>query len=285
METLDSDLLRTFLAVARAGSISEGAERIHRSQSATSIQIQRLEAILGQPVFNRHGRGVVLSKVGLQLMPVAQVVTSRLDSAYRDISNSTVTGKLHLGIPDDYGREKLTKIIAQFSREHPGVELEVTCTNSARFPEALMEAELDLAIYEVSEPAADEELLAENPTCWVAGIHSEFSAEPKLPVALFDHTCWWREAAIASLEKRGKPYRIVYSSQSVSGVMAAIKAGIAVGLIGRSSITPDLTIIDKSCGFIPTPTSKLVMAAAKNSGGDPINTMKATLRDAFLYGP
>ena len=61
MENLDSDLLRTFVAVAEAGSVTEGAARIHRSQSATSLQIKRLEAILSQPVFDRHGRGVVLS--------------------------------------------------------------------------------------------------------------------------------------------------------------------------------------------------------------------------------
>src|SRR5680860_638412 len=104
MENLDSDLLRTFVAVAEAGSVTDGAVRIYRSQSATSLQIKRLEAILGQPVFERHGRGVILSDTGRRLLPVAQDVTARLDAVLRDISRDAVTGKLRLGVPDDHGR-------------------------------------------------------------------------------------------------------------------------------------------------------------------------------------
>ena len=282
MERLDSDLLRTFLAVAQAGSISEGAERIHRSQSATSIQIKRLEALFGQPVFERHGRGVILCEAGHRLLPVAHDVTSRLDTAYREISGTTIKGKLRLGIPDDYGREKLTKIIAEFVRQHPGVELDVTCAQSTRFPAALKKDELDLAVYEVGEPTEDEELLAEDPTCWVSTMRQDFSTDQNLPVALFDHACWWRDVAIASLKKRGKPYRVVYSSQSVSGVLAAIQAGIAVGLLGRSSLHPGLTIVDQSYGFSALPISKLVMAATKRNKSAPIATMKTAIRGAFL---
>ncbi|MEJ6393123.1 LysR family transcriptional regulator [Gymnodinialimonas sp. 2305UL16-5] len=99
MDNLDSDLLRTFVAVAEAGSVTDGAARIHRSQSATSLQIKRLEAILGRTVFDRHGRGVVLSDVGRTLLPVAKDVAARLDAVRRDISQDAVSGKLRLGIP------------------------------------------------------------------------------------------------------------------------------------------------------------------------------------------
>ena len=104
MENLDSDLLRTFVAVAEAGSVTDGAARIHRSQSATSLQIKRLESILGRPVFDRHGRGVVLSDAGQTLLFVAKDVTARLDAVQREISHNSVSGKLRLGIPDDHGR-------------------------------------------------------------------------------------------------------------------------------------------------------------------------------------
>ena len=62
MRNLDSELLRTFLAVADSGSVTGGAARIHRSQSAASIQIKQLEELLGASLFTRHGRGVVLSR-------------------------------------------------------------------------------------------------------------------------------------------------------------------------------------------------------------------------------
>ncbi|MGJ8616303.1 MAG: LysR substrate-binding domain-containing protein [Sulfitobacter sp.] len=282
MENLDSDLLRTFLAVAEAGSVTDGAARIHRSQSATSLQVKRLEAILGQPVFERHGRGVVLSDAGRLLLPVALDVTARLDTALRDISQRDVSGKLRVGIPDDHGQTKLAEIIASFARHHPQVELDVTCALSTGFPDALKKGTLDLAIYEVERPRKHEEVLFEDPTCWVSSAHRNFPSDDSLPVALFDHACWWRDVAIASLKSRGKPYRIVYSSQSVSGVIAAVEAGIAVGLLGRSSLHSGLAVMSKINGLGNTPASKLVVATSGSQEAGPQDAMKAAIRSAFM---
>jgi len=282
MENLDSDLLRTFVAVAKAGSVTDGAALIHRSQSATSLQVKRLETILGHAVFERHGRGVVLSETGRRLMPVAQEVTERLDATLRDISTDPVIGKLRIGIPDDHGKAKLAQIIATFTRERPKVELDVTCALSTEFPEALEKGLLDLAIYEVETLRPHEELLFEDPTCWVSAAHTDFSTAETLPVALFDNTCWWRDVAIKSLEKRAKPYRIIYSSQSVSGIAAAVEAGIAIGLLGRSSLHAGLSVAGTEFDFNHTPASKLVMAENGSLERKPIEAMKSAIRTAFL---
>ncbi|MEM7058290.1 MAG: LysR substrate-binding domain-containing protein [Pseudomonadota bacterium] len=282
MDGLDSDLLRTFVAVAEAGSVTDGAARIYRSQSATSLQIKRLETILGQPVFERHGRGVVLSDTGRRLLPVAHDVTARLDAALQEISQNSVTGKLRVGVPDDYGRSKLAGIIATFTRHHPKVELDVTCALSTEFPDAIEKGTLDLAIYEVERPSKHEELLTEDPTCWVSSAHRNFPTDEPLPVALFDQACWWRDAAIASLKSRGKPHRIVFSSQSVSGVIAAVEAGVAIGLLGRSSLHSGLSVVNETLGFGSTPASRLVMAASGSQAAGPRDAMKAAIRAAFL---
>ena len=226
----------------------------------------------------------MLSDAGRRLLPVAQDVTARLDTALRDLSDASVEGKIRLGIPDDHGRAKLTRIIAAFTHRHPQVELDVTCALSTGFPEALERGDLDLALYEVEALNAGEELLTEDPTCWVSALKQDFSTAETLPVALFDQACWWRDEAIKSLEARGKPYRIVYSSQSVSGVIAAVEAGIAVGLLGRSSVHADLAVVDQAYGFVPTPTSKLVMAGTKPQSSEPLATMKSAIRAAFLGG-
>lgn len=286
MNNLDSDLLRTFVAVARAGSVTEGAALISRSQSATSLQIKRLEAVLGRPVFARHGRGVVLSDIGERLLPVALDVTARLDSALESLTQRPVAGKIRLGIPDDHGQEKLTRIIAEFSRQQPLVELDVTCALSAGFPEALRRGELDLAVYEVEAVSTGEELLSEDPTCWVTSATRDFTMMETLPVALFDHACWWRDAALASLQARGRPYRVVYSSQSVTGVLAAVEAGVAVGLLGRSSLHAGLAIAGQDYSFGPTASSKLVLVAREAKMTDAIRAMQISIRQAFsISGP
>lgn len=282
MNSLDSELLRTFLAVAGTGSITEGAGVIGRSQSATSLQIMRLEEVLGRPVFDRTGRGVTLTEAGQRLLPVARDVTGRLDVALREITSDGLRGKLRLAIPDDHGRAKLADILGAFAQSHPQVELEVTCSLSTEFPALLKKGLLDLAVYEVEEPEPGEEVIYEDPTCWVSSGYQDLAAEDPVPVALFDRACWWREAAIRALEVRGRPYRIVFSSQSVAGVTAAVEAGIAIGLLGRSSVGPHLTVLGDGHGFPDMPVSRLVIGSSREADVALADTMKAAIRTAFL---
>ncbi len=281
MNNLDSELLRTFLAVAGTGSVTEGARLIGRSQSATSLQIMRLEEVIGRDLFERTGRGVTLTETGQRLMPVARDVKERLDAVLREITADGLRGKLRLGIPDDHGQAKLAKILSAFAQSHPQVELEVTCTISTEFPELLSRGRLDLAVYEVETIGRNEEVVFEDPTCWVMSRYRDLLAEEPVPVALFDRACWWREAALKSLEARGWPYRIAFSSQSVAGVTAAVEAGIAIGLLGRSTLAGHLKVLGNEHGFASTPMSKLVIGVAASANQDLVRTMKSAIRQAF----
>lgn len=285
MQNLDSDLLRTFLAVAETGSITDGGHRIGRSQSAISLQMARLEQIVAQPVFRRTGRGVSLTDAGKQLLPVAKEVTARLDATLRDLTSTSLSGTLRLGIPDDHGRSKLTQIVGSFVQAHPQVQLEVTCSLSPEFPDMLSSGKLDLAVYEVQSPSASEEVVFEDSTHWVGSKHRNLLDEALLPVALFDRACWWRDAAIAALSESGRTFRVVYSSQSVAGVKAAVEAGVAIGLLGRSSIDASMTILAESDGFAPTPSSKLVIGVAGEQDADLIRSMRSAIRTAFQNRP
>ena len=161
------------------------------------------------------------------------------------------------------------------------MELDVTCAIGAALPDGLQKGSLDLAVYEVQNAADDEEVLFEDPTCWVASSRCSFAAREILPVALFGHSCWWRNAAISGLEKREGPYRIAYTSLSVVGVMAAVDAGIGIGLLGRSSLRNGMSVITQSLGFEKTPTSKLVLKGANDRAGVPISALRSAIRAAF----
>jgi DNA-binding transcriptional LysR family regulator len=281
MTNLDSELLRTFLAVAETRSVTDGALRIGRSQSAASVQVKRLEEMLGRPVFERTGRGVRLTDAGARLVPVAQDVLARLDAAYRDITSDALEGKLRLGIPDDHGRARLTGIVAAFAQSHPKVELEVTCSLSIAFPGLLDQARLDLAVHEVAEPSGCEEVVFEDPTHWAGVAHRDLWTRDPVPVALFDQACWWRESAIRSLTQAGKRFQVVYSSQSVEGIKAAVAAGVAIGLLGRSSIETPLKILGPEAGLGPTPVSHLVMGTRAGQLSEAASAMKQAIRTAF----
>ncbi|MGI9487527.1 MAG: LysR substrate-binding domain-containing protein [Geminicoccaceae bacterium] len=282
LNNLDSDLLRTFLAVADAGSVTAGAARIYRSQSAASVQIKQLEDLLGEPVFKRHGRGVVLSRTGEVLEPVARQVVAALDSAMAAIGGGGLEGTLRIGIPDDHGKDALSRIIADFTRDHPKVQLMVRCALSAEFPKALRMGELDLAVHEVQELGAGQVLLRDDPMHWVASrAHNAFRCDP-IPVALFDQACWWRDVAIRALEASGRSHRIVYSSESVTGVVAAIEAGIAIGVLNHSALKPGLAVLSSTEGFGQMPTSKLVLEYGRGADHSVCGAMADAIKRAFV---
>ena len=281
MSQLNTDLLRTFVAVAETASITEGAARIFRSQSAASLQIRKLEQIVGQPVFDRHGRGVVLTLVGERLLLVARDVTLRLDSALREITADTIHGKLRLGIPDDQSRETLSRIVAEFSQRHPRVELEVLCDLGTDFPKALGSGALDLAVYEVEHPPAGAEVLRQDKTFWMASRHHSLLDRDPIPVALFDRACWWRDAALKAIRASGRPYRVIFSSQSVAGVVAAIEAGVAIGLLAEGSLTESLRLLGPDDGFGEMPVSHLVLEPGRTTDDEVVAAMQRAIRRAF----
>ncbi len=281
MTYLDSDLLRGFLAVAETGSMTDGAARIFRTQSAVSLQIKRLETLLDQPVFERHGRGVNLTATGETLLPIAREITARLDNTLANLSAKDISGRLCFGIPDDHGRDHLAQIIGEFTRAHPGIELDVTCDLSTGFPEALRAGKLDLAVYEVAQPKPTDEVLMRDQTFWMCSKFHDLTNCDPMPVALFDRDCWWRDAALEALTKIGKPYRVIYSSQSVGGVIAAIEAGSAVGLLGHSSLTPKLRTLGPKDGFLEMPVSHLVLGIAKQDVTAACSGLADAIRRAF----
>jgi DNA-binding transcriptional LysR family regulator len=281
MNRLESDLLRTFLAVADAGSFLGGAARISRSQSAASIQIKKLEDLLGTPVFARHGRGVVLTAAGERLEPAARQVVQLLDRTMADMTQGSLVGTLRIGIPDDHSKDALSRIIADFGRDHPNVELSVQCALSTGFSVMLAAGDLDIAVHEVERITPEMVPLRQEKLCWAASRRHDVAGRDPLPVALFDRACWWRDVALKSLKASGRPYRIVYSSETATGVAAAIEAGIAIGVLNASALGPDLAPVTDTARLAALPASHLVIEYGSDMDEDICNAMTQAIRKAF----
>lgn len=280
-QKLDSELLRTFIAVAECGSMSAGAERIFRSQSATSLQIKRLELLLGQPVFARHGRGVMLTPIGERLLPTAQQVVAALDGALVELRSNPIQGSLRVGIPDEFGHSLLPAILAAFAREHPRVELNVQSALSAAYPEAIERGLLDIAIFDSEIVGPDSIELRRQRICWAGARRFSIPQEDPVPLALFDRDCWWRHRALQALQDVQRPYRIVYTSETVAGVRAAIQAGIAVGLLYADDVNGDLVELSQDKGFPPMADTHLVMACRRGISEPLAEAMAQAMRSAF----
>lgn len=282
-EGLETDLLRSFLAVAQYGSVTKAAAALGRTQSAISVQMKRLEALLAVPLLERQARGVRLTDAGQRLLPRARQLLEEL-YALRLSFSDRLTGRLAIGIPDDYGPSVLPQILHRFCQANPGVELDMRCGFSAGYPQAVEEGSLDLAVYSAAEGEVLRagEPLAEIATHWVARAGwTAPKAGEAVPLALFDRDCWWRDRAIQSLSAHGRAFRIVLTSESVLGVKAAVSAGLAVAMLARDTLEADMQILGEAEGFPPLPASYLTLIRNPQAASPALDRMIEAIRFGF----
>ncbi|WP_162918838.1 LysR substrate-binding domain-containing protein [Taklimakanibacter deserti] len=242
----DSDLLRSFLAVAEASSVSGGAARLFRTQSAVSLQVQKLEQIAAQQLFTRHGRGVSLTPQGEQLLPFARQVVETLHQALIAVRGPSDRSEIRFGMPEEYSDTLLPSILAGFTQEQPGVRVLMRCGSSVEFPRALAAGELDIALHAPEIVSADDVVVRRESALWAGSAFHEVENRRPLPVALFDRACWWRERCLDLLQKAGVDYEIVCTCESVAGIRAAISSGIAVGVLPHSAFTDRIRRLSKT---------------------------------------
>ncbi len=280
---IDSDLLRTFLAIAEIGNVTMAARRLNRTQSAISVQIRKLEHALSTQLFLRQPRGMALTESGQRLVPKARRVVTDINQI-SNLFTSTLAGKISIGIPDDYGLNTLETTLRNFAEKNPDVEIYIRCSLSTGFPEAVQSGELDMALYAAASGEHRDDALFHEPTVWAAQESFYVADEQPIPLALFDRQCWWRDVAIKSLEASGHPYRIAFSSESIAGVKAAISAGLAVGMLAASTVESHMRILDKEYGLPLLPPSAMVLLINETGNAELINAMQMAIRQAVSIG-
>jgi DNA-binding transcriptional LysR family regulator len=256
---LSSDLLRIFVTVADSGSVSGGAARLGRTQSAVSMQLRKLEEIAGCSLFTRGARGVIPTAAGEALLGQARRILGMLAEAEATLSSEPLAGRVSIGVPEEYGAPVLPGVLAHFGEKHSGVEVSVHCEPTPSL-ETLFEAgELDLAVLVIDSGRRAGELLAYDTTVWVTSTrHLVHEADP-LPVAMYGQDCWWRPWALKALDERDRHYRVAYTSRSVAGIQAAVTSGLAVAVLAHSTMPPHSRILDAGEGFPELPGSAVVL--------------------------
>ncbi|MDG4550832.1 MAG: LysR substrate-binding domain-containing protein [Candidatus Contendobacter sp.] len=256
---LDPDLLRTFVAIVDAGGFTQAAKQVHRTQSAVSMQVRRLEDTLSRELFQRDGRGVQLAPDGEALLSYARRLLKLHDEAVAALTRPDFSGLVRIGTPDDYVDRFLPEILARFARAFPRVQVEVICEPSSNMRRMLAEERLDLALITCTPGAETGEVLRREPVVWAAAErHLAYEEEP-LPLALFQPGCPFRDWAMASLDRLGKPYRIAYTSASISGILAAVTAGLAVTVLCRSVVPSGVRVLNGEEGFPPLPSASITL--------------------------
>ncbi|MCW9036019.1 MAG: LysR substrate-binding domain-containing protein [Rhodospirillales bacterium] len=278
---LNSDLLRTFLAVVRHRNVTHAAEAIHRTQSAVSVQIKRLEERLNTKLFLRESRGVSLTEAGKQLQQEAERIIRDIDQVAATFKCDPMGGIVRVGIPDDYGSDVLPGILSEFAAQHPLVEVYVRCEFGTDLRSAVEQGDLDLAVWTQEGSSIDAPTFFEEQTVWACAQRFVIDRDQSIPLALFDRSCWWRNMAIDALEQAGLTYRIAYSSESVSGVKAAISSGLAVGILSRSTVESSMRVMGIKDGLPGLPRTGLSLLQHSKTPSASISAMADAIRHGF----
>ncbi len=257
MHLLDIDQLRTFVAIADTGSFTRAADIVHKTQSAVSMQMKRLEERIGKTIFERDGRLSKLTDEGERLLDYARRIVRLNAECIASFADNELVGRVRLGLPDDYADRYLPEILARFSTSNPKAEVTVVCEPSPNLIDRVQNGDLDLAIITHVDRRGPSEIVRVEQLLWVSSTRHAVHEEAPLPLALGRPTCDWRHSATEALEAAGRPFRIGYVSWNSNAVGAAVIAGLAVSVLPESAVRSGMRILGPSDGFPALPSCKI----------------------------
>ena len=242
MRNLDTTTLRSFLAVAEYGGVTRAATALNLTQSAVSMQLKRLEELLGVDLLDRSNRKIALTGSGEQLLGYARRIIQLNDEAVERLTDDIYEGELTFGVPHDIVYPIVPRVLKTFNAAFPRVRVQLKSSSTIRLHEALERGEADLILTTETATKPGGETLTEMPLRWVGAYDG--LAWKKRPIRLaFCSFCIFRPIVLRRLEADGFEWDMAIDSDDDRSVEALISADLAVGAMLEDSIPPHLEAI------------------------------------------
>jgi len=247
--SIDTITLQCFLAVAETSSFTKAARRVGRTQSAISQQMAKLENLLGKKL-------LVRSKT-LSLTPAGEIFLSyarQIFKLHREVidrfKEPELKGEVRFGLPEDFASVFLSEVLSDFTLIHPGILLNVECGLTLNLFERFKQKEFDLVLVKMNCPKdfPNGPSVWSEPLEWVGDVSLIDPTKP-IPLVLSPQPCVYRARALNALEAAGRKWRLVFSSHSYAGTIAAVKARMGITVMSLPMIPESLKAIDSK--FLP----------------------------------
>lgn len=275
---LDPILLDSFMAVAQTRNFSEAGRRLGLRQSTISQHVRKLEAAAGRRLFIRDTHRVEPTADGEAMIGFARSILEANARAEGYFAGSQLRGRVRFGTSEDFVSSHLPEVLRDFVQRHPLVDLELTVDLSATLNTMLDEGGLDVAL--CKRRAGDERgrLVWRDRLAWIGSVDTRIDPAQPLPLILYTPPSLSRAAALEVLEAAGRPWRIVCSSGSLSGLRAAALAGLGVTVHARGLMPEGLVEMPAAYRL---PELGEVEFVVQGGGRDPRGPA-AALADAIL---
>lgn len=271
-ETIDIELLRTFHAIVRFGQFLAASSFLNKSPSAVSLHVRRLEALAGGRLLERDNQTVNLTPLGRRFALQSAELLLLHDRMLASFSTPVASGRVRLGISEEYAGAVLSCTLPHLSADFPHIELEVETGSSGRLNSRLQRGQLDLALLvepvEVTAPDARcIKTLGITQPVWVAAHDYRLDLARPVPLALHGKGCPYRSVAVDALTRLGRRWRVVIMSAGVTALETAIEAGLAIGIADRAQVRPGMRVLTTADGLpeLPVHELRLMLAPGKSS--------------------
>ena len=282
---LELDLLRTLIVVSENGSFTRAAEALNRTQAAISMQIRRLEELCSVVLIARGKKEFRLTNEGEMLVAHGRRMIALNDEAVADLSPQAVAGTVRIAVPDLYAINVLPDLLADFSELYPQVQIQLQSgVSQQEVLQTLGGVNLDLMI--ALEPADSTAglVLTRERAIWATSARHKTHLKTPLPLALLREGSLLRFWAVSNLGQRGRDWREAFVSASSVALLAAIKAGLAVGVIRETSLRPGMRELTEDDGFAVLPSFDITLLHANAGLGRAAKALHSFLVDRLLSG-
>lgn len=227
---IDNQQLKSFIAITETGTFSQAAETVGRTQSALSLQIKKLEDTVGCPLFERSTRNVKLTAQGEIFLSYAKQIIALQWEVFSRLKEPDIEGEIRLGTPEDFATHYLPDVLAMFRKHHPRIQLNVACDLTLNLIAGFKREEFDIILVK-RDPGrvTGGSKVWREPLVWAAADH--YQPEKNLSLVLSPQPCIYRDRALAALDRAKKTWHISYTSPSLAGTIAAVRAGLGITVL------------------------------------------------------
>lgn len=244
---LDPILLRTFFTVAQTRSFTEAARRLGVQQSTVSQHVRRLESAVSRALFVRDTHSVALTPDGEAMSGFARSILDTQDEALAYFTGSTPRALIRFGASEDLVLTRLPEILRDFRRSHPLVDVELTVALSGTLHQRLRAGELDLMFGKRLAGQQHGDLVWRDELVWIGGPDTFGSPDAEVsspvPLIVYPPPSISREMAFDALRRAGREWRVTCTSGSLTGIRAAVLAGLGVTAHTRSLVPAGLRVM------------------------------------------
>lgn len=258
-------LLNTFVAVAETGNFTVASQHLNSTQSTLSQQIQRLETLVGQPLFVRGHRILTLTETGEILLSYAKNILALNDTFFMKITGSAVIHTLRLGFPEDLASGQVTPTLAAFMQANPNVRLEVTSGLSRQLHQRYQHGELDLIIVKQKKGEFKSDYCWPEPLCWLTSNQRQLHNSDSVPLIVFPENGLYRNDMFKLLDNDQRPWHITYTCSSLAGIQSAITDGLGISLLPLRAKLPQHRILTEDDGFPAAQEMEIAMHFHSNA--------------------